>query len=124
MPAKDLSKVANVLSFLPTGLVFQVNVHPETATVPKDNALPDNLTTADRAQKANAPQEILRHVLPVNMNPVHPVNSSLALPVVTTMTSNPAPMRTWAPKAASMPLATKPKAVVSASLIPHAPAWT
>ena len=101
-----------------------MSVHPETATVRKDSAHPDNLTTADRDQKASAPQEILRHVLPVNMNPVHPVISSLVLPVVTTMTFNPAPMHIWAPKAASMPLAIKPKVAVSANLIPHAPAST
>ena len=124
MLAKDRNKEQSVLSFLTTGLVFQVNVHPETATVRKDNALPDNLTTADRAQRANAPREILRHVLRVNMNLDHPVISSPVLPVVTTMTSNHAPMRTWAPKVASMPLATKPKVAVSANLIPHAPAST
>ena len=124
MLAKDRNKEQSVLSFLTTGLVFQVNVHPETATVRKDNALPDSLTTADRAQRANAPLEILRHVLRVNMNLDHPVISSPALPVVTTMTFNPAPMHIWAPKAASMPLAIKPKVAVSANLIPHAPAST
>ena len=124
MLAKDRNKEQSVLSFLTTGLVFQVNAHPETATVRKDNALPDNLTTADRAQRANAPLEILRHVLRVNMNPDHHVISSPVLPEATTMTSNPVPTRTWAPKAASMPLAIKPKVAVSANLIPHAPAST
>ena len=94
MLAKDLSKVANVLSFLTNALVFQVNVHPETVTVPKDNAHPGNLTTAGLVQRGNAPHEILRHALRASMKPVHRVSTSLALPVVTTMTSNPAPMRT------------------------------
>ncbi|NBX63311.1 MAG: hypothetical protein EBT67_13095, partial [Betaproteobacteria bacterium] len=61
MLAKDRNKEANAQSFLPRGLVFQLNVHPETVTVRRDNALPDNLTTGDRAQKANAPRGILRH---------------------------------------------------------------
>ena len=92
--AKDLSKAANAQSFQTIALVFQVNARQETATVPKDSAHPDNLTTADLVQRANAPQETLRHALRASMKPVHRVSTSLALPVVTTMTSNPAPMRT------------------------------
>ena len=122
--AKDLSKAANDLSFQTIVLVSQVNAHPEMATAPKASARPDNLTTADLAQKANDPQETLRHGLPANMTRVLPVITSLAHHVVTTMTSNPAPMRTLAPKAVSMPLATKPKVAVNANQIPHAPAST
>ena len=92
--AKGLSKAANVLSFLTIVQVFQGSVRPETATVPKDNAHPGSLITADRVQRANAPPETLRHVLPANMTRVLPVITSLALPVAMTMTSNPVPMRT------------------------------
>ena len=92
--AKGLSKAANVLSFLTSVQVFQGSVRPETATVPKDNAHPGSLITADHVQRANAPPETLRHVLPANMTRVHPVITSLALPVAMTMTSNPVPMRT------------------------------
>ena len=92
--AKGLSKAANVLSFLTIVQVFQGSVRPETATVPKDNAHPGSLITADRVQRANAPPETLRHVLPANMTRVLPVITSPALPVAMTMTSNPVPMRT------------------------------
>ena len=92
--AKGLSKAANVLSFLTSVQVFQGSVRPETATVPKDNAHQDNLTTADHVQRANAPPETLRHVLPENMTRVLPVITSLVHHVVMTMTSNPAPTRT------------------------------
>ena len=92
--AKDLSKAANDLSFQTIVLVSQVSVHPEMATVPKDSAHPDNLTTADLAQKANAPQETLRHALPENMTRVLPVITSLALPAAMMMISNPVPMPT------------------------------
>ena len=92
--AKGLSKAANTLSFLTSVQVFQGSVRQETATVPKDNAHPGSLITADRVQRANAPPETLRHVLPANMTRVHPVITSLALPVAMTMTSNPVPMRT------------------------------
>jgi hypothetical protein len=92
--AKDLSKAANAQSFQTIALVFQVNARQETATVPKDSAPLDNLTTADLVQRVNAPQETLRHALRGNMKPVHRVSTSLAHHVVTTMTSNPAPMRT------------------------------
>jgi siroheme synthase len=91
---KELSKAVNARSSQTIALVFQVNVRPETVTVLKASAHPDNLTTADLAQMANAPQETLRHALRANMKPVHRVSTSPALPVVTTMTSNPAPMRT------------------------------
>ena len=92
--AKGLSKAANVLSFLTSVQVFQGSVLRETATVPKDNAHPGSLITADRVQRANAPPETLRHVLPANMTRVLPVITSPALPVAMTMTSNPVPMRT------------------------------
>jgi hypothetical protein len=92
--AKGLSKAANVLSFLSSVQVFQGSVRRETATVPKDNAHPGSLITADRVQRANAPPETLRHVLPANMTRVLPVITSPALPVAMTMTSNPVPMRT------------------------------
>ena len=92
--AKGLSKAANVLSFLTIVQVFQGSVRRETATVPKDNAHPGILITADRVQRANAPPETLRHVLPANMTRVLPVITSPALPVAMTMTSNPVPMRT------------------------------
>ena len=92
--AKGLSKAANVLSFLTSVQVFQGSVLQETATVPKDNAHPGSLITADRVQRANAPPETLRHVLPANMTRVLPVITSPALPVAMTMTSNPVPMRT------------------------------
>ncbi len=92
--AKGLSKAANALSFLTSVQVFQGSVRQETATVPKDNAHPGSLITADRVQRANAPPETLRHVLPANMTRVLPVITSPALPVAMTMTSNPVPMRT------------------------------
>ena len=92
--AKGLSKAANALSFLTSVQVFQGSVRRETATVPKDNAHPGSLITADRVQRANAPPETLRHVLPANMTRVLPVITSPALPVAMTMTSNPVPMRT------------------------------
>ena len=92
--AKGLSKAANVLSFLTSVQVFQGSVRQETATVPKDNAHPGSLITADRVQRANAPPETLRHVLPANMTRVLPEITSPALPVAMTMTSNPVPMRT------------------------------
>ena len=91
---KGLSKAANALSFLTSVQVFQGSVLQETATAPKDSAHLGSLITADRAQKANAHPETLRHVLPANMTHVHPVITSLALPLAMTMTSNPAPMRT------------------------------
>ena len=91
---KDLSKAANAQSFQTIVLVFQVNARQETATVPKDSAHPDNLTTADLAQKANAPQETLRHALRANMTRVLPVITSLALPAAMMMISNPVPMPT------------------------------
>ena len=92
--AKGLSKAANALSFLTSVQVFQGSVRQETATVPKDNAHPGSLITADRVQRAIAPPETLRHVLPANMTRVLPVISSPALPVAMTMTSNPVPTRT------------------------------
>ena len=92
--AKGLSKAANVLSFLTIVQVFQGSVRRETATVPKDNAHPGSLITADHVQRANAPPETLRHVLPASMTHAHPVITSPALPVAMTMTSNPVPMRT------------------------------
>ena len=92
--AKGLSKAASVLSFLTSVQVFQGSVRQETATVPKDNAHPGSLITADRVQRANAPPETLRHVLPANMTRVLPVITSPALPVAMTMTSNPVPTRT------------------------------
>ena len=92
--AKGLSKAANALSFLTSVQVFQGSVRQETATVPKDNAHPGSLITADRVQRANAPPETLRHVLPANMTRVLPVITSPALPVAMTMTSNPVPTRT------------------------------
>ena len=92
--AKGLSKAANVLSFLTIVQVFQGSVRRETATVPKDNAHPGSLITADRVQRANAPPETLKHVLPANMTRVHPVITSLVHHVAMTMTSNPVPMRT------------------------------
>ena len=92
--AKGLSKAASVLSFLMSVQVFQESVRPETATVPKDSAHPGSLITADLVQRANAPPETLRHVLPANMTRVLPVITSPALPVAMTMTSNPVPTRT------------------------------
>jgi hypothetical protein len=75
-------------------LVSQVNVLQETVIAPKDSAHLDNLTTADRAQKVNAPLETLRRVLPAIMRRVHPVITSLALPAAMMMISNPVPMPT------------------------------
>ena len=92
--AKDLSKAANDLSFQTIVLVSQVSVHPEMATAPKASAHPDNLTTADLAQKANDHQETLRHGLRANMTRVFPVITSLALPAAMMMISNPVPMPT------------------------------
>ena len=94
MLAKDLSKAANAQNFQTIVLVFQVNVRLETAIAPKGRAHLGNLTTADLVQRANAPQETLRHALRGNMTPVHRVSTSPAHRVETTMTSNPAPMRT------------------------------
>ena len=92
--AKGLSKAANVLSFLTIVQVFQGSVRRETATVPKDNAHPGSLITADHVQRANAPPETLRHVLRASMTHDHPVITSLALPAAMMMISNPAPTRT------------------------------
>ena len=92
--AKGLSKAANDLSFQTIVLVSQVNVLQETVIAPKDSVHLDNLTTADHAQKVNAPLETLRHVLPAIMRRVHPVITSLALPAAMMMISNPVPMPT------------------------------
>ena len=92
--AKGPSKAANALSFPTSVQVFQGSVRQETATAPKDSAHPGSLITADLVQRANAPPETLRHVLPASMTHAHPVITSLVHHVVTTMTSNPAPMRT------------------------------
>ena len=107
--AKDLSTAVNALSFLTSVPVFQAIAHLETATVPKDNARQDNLTTEDLVQKANALRAITRRVRCATM---------------TTTISNPVPMRTWAPKAVLMRLGTNHKVAVNASLTPHAPAST
>jgi hypothetical protein len=92
--AKGLSKAASVLSFLTSVQVFQESVRPETAIAPKDSAHPGSLITADHVQRANAPPETLRRVLRASMTYAHPVITSLVNHVATTMTSNPAPMRT------------------------------
>ena len=124
--AKDLSTVVvNALSFLTSVPAFQAIVHPETATVPKDNALQDNLTTEALAQKANALRATMIRVLRVHSTTDrHAITRRVRCATMTTTISNPVPMRTWAPKAASMPLAINHKVAVSASLTPHAPAST
>ena len=78
--------------------------------------------------KANAnPVNSTTVVLATMHHAHHAHHATLTHPVrlaVTMTTSSPVPTRTWAPKVASMPLAIKHKAVVSANLTPHAPVWT
>ena len=113
------------LSFPMNVLVFLENVHPETATVRKGSVLPDNLTVAVRVQKANGPLVTTSRVLRARSTKDLSATMMLALRVtLTTTISNPVPMRTWAHKVASMPLATKAKGVANASLTPLAPALT
>jgi len=113
------------LSFPMNVLVFLENVHLEMATVLKGSVLPDNLTTAVRVPKAKDPLVTTSRVLRVRSTIDRRAIMMLALRATPTTTiSNHAPMRTWAHKVASMPLATKAKAVASASLTPLAPAST
>ena len=123
--AKDLSTAVNALSFLTNVPAFQAIVHPETATAPRDNARQDNLITEALAQKANALHATMIRVLRVRSTTDRPaITRRVRYATMTTTISNPVPMRTWAPKAASTPLAINHKVAVSASLTPHAPAST
>ena len=115
----------NRLSFPMNVLVFLENVHLETATVHKGSVLPDNLTTAVRVQKDNDPLATTSRVLRARSTIGPRAIMTLAQRATPTTTiSNPAPTRTWAHKVGSMPLATKAKAVASASLTPLAPPST
>ena len=90
----------------------------EKAIAPKAKALARlaNLTTAVRVK--------MRRARRANLNHACRATTRLARHVAMTTTFNLAPMRIWAPKAVSTPLATKPKVADNANPIPHAPALT
>ena len=93
--AKDPHTALSAPSFLMSVLVFQANVHPETATVPKDNALQDNLTTEVLDQKANALLETMNRVLRVrSRTDRHAITRRVRRATMMTRISSPVPTRT------------------------------